>query len=86
MIGKKGKQPHGDQGASRVEDGFPEMPRPMLEDEKPSHIKSSQGVEDGHEDYGNRMPHPFRKDDWPKQQIKPSFNNVPNGGYNQFEE
>lgn len=65
---------------------FPEMPRPMMEDEKPSHISRSEKVGDGHVDSADRMPHPFRTDDYPRQQIKPSFNNVPNGGYNQFEE
>jgi hypothetical protein len=86
MIGKKGKQPPTEQSGSRVEDGFPEMPRPMLEDEKPSHIARSEKVEDGHEASDVRMKHPFRANDFSNDTVKPSFNNVPNGGYNQFEE
>ena len=64
---------------------FPEMPRPMMEDEKPAYIKSSQKTGEGHMEDGNRMPHPFQKNDWPESEIKPSFNNVKNGGYNEFE-
>ncbi len=85
MIGKKGKQPLNEQ-SERANDGFPEMPRPMMEDEKPSHIKSSEKTGEGHEDFGHRMPHPFKQNDWHQGEIKPSFNNVPNGGYNEFEE
>jgi hypothetical protein len=86
MIGKQGKQPLTEQTGKRVEDGFPELPRPMEEDAKPSYINRSEKVEDGHEAFDSRMKHPFRANDFPNDKVKPSFNNVPNAGYNEFSE
>ncbi len=76
MIGKLGKQPL-NEVSERPEDGFPEMPRPMLEDEKPAYIRSSQKVGYGHEASTERQG-PINTD-WFDGEIKPSFNSGPNG-------
>jgi len=80
MIGKQGKQPL-DEQSERPEDGFPEMPRPMLEDSKPAYIRSSQKVGYGHEAGSVET---FNAD-WPTGEIKPSFNSGPNGGKKGFD-
>jgi hypothetical protein len=83
MIGKLGKQPL-NEISERPEDGFPEMPRPeLVGDAKPAYIRSSQKASYGHEPSTERMIPP--NFGWPEQEIKPSFNVIPNGGYNEFE-
>jgi hypothetical protein len=56
---------------------FPEMPRPMLEDEDPAYIRSSQKVGYGHASGDERMENPNQG--FPEGEIKPSFNSGPNG-------
>jgi hypothetical protein len=68
-------------------DKFPEQPHTKHQPngEKIGYQRSSQSVGSGHEDFADRMSHPFRQNDHPQAELKPSNNFGKSGSSTQHE-